>query len=91
MHSEFRKRLVENILEERDNTLGVTISVESPFDCSYCPFNASTNDAEDEIANDPSEAIYICPILQKEVWGENPECEDELQEAMYTYLAETMK
>ena len=39
--------------------------------CSECPFPTKVRDIN--IA-DPDEGYYLCPLLGKEVWGENPEC-----------------
>lgn len=47
---------------------------EGPWTCEDCPWGATTREQYYEIANDPSEAHYNCPVLGKEVWGEGPQC-----------------
>jgi hypothetical protein len=47
---------------------------DGPHTCEECPWGATTREPYHEISNDPSEAHYLCPVLNKEVWGEGPEC-----------------
>lgn len=65
---------------------GIRLTVSAPFDCTYCPFGASTREPYHEIANDTSEAHYICPVLDKDVWGEDPECSPALTNAVSEIL-----
>lgn len=67
--------------------VGATIQVVAPGTCEDCPFEYKTREPYNEIWNDPSEAHYICELLNKEVWGENPECEPKLTEMLRNYLS----
>lgn len=61
---------------------------EGPHTCEYCPWGAKTREPYSEIWNDVSEAHYICPVLNREVWGENPECGPH-QTALLTEILKT--
>lgn len=49
-----------------------------PYACDTCPF-ATENKEDGYGANsaDPSEGYYNCGLLNKKVWGENPDCTSE--------------
>ncbi len=42
------------------------------YECSDCPLPTSSRDVN---LGDKGEGFYTCPILNKEVWGEGPECD----------------
>lgn len=73
--------LVKALTERTDpHHGGARLRVEAPHTCEYCPFAAKTREPFLEIANDPAEAHYLCPVLGKDIWGEEPECGDKLTE-----------
>ncbi len=57
-----------------------------PWTCMNCPFQASTREPYNEIANDPSEAHYMCPVVSADVWGEDPECEPFMRSVLIASL-----
>lgn len=42
-----------------------------PMWCVGCPFGTAKDDVN---PSDPSEGSYQCELLDKVVWGEDPEC-----------------
>lgn len=62
---------------------------EGPWTCEDCPWGATTREQYYEIANDPSEAHYNCPVLGKEVWGEGPQCAEH-QTSLLVKIVETV-
>lgn len=54
----------------------------TPFTCEDCPFGAKTREPYEEIWHDPSEANYVCPILGRDIWGEQPQCGEFMNSAL---------
>ena len=50
----------------------------TPWTCELCPWEAETREPLEQIWNDEAEAHYKCPVLGREVWGENPECAEHM-------------
>lgn len=42
------------------------------YGCSECPLPTNIRDVN---IGDEDEGWYFCPLFDKEIWGENPECE----------------
>jgi hypothetical protein len=84
-NKEMVTRIVKS-LEMGYNYYNSKLTIESSGSCEYCPFDAKTVENPNEIYNDPSEAHYICPLLNKTIWGEEPECSEAMTKLILDYL-----
>lgn len=54
---------------------GISLDADgSPLECTACPFSSRSIEPYEHIANDVSEAHYLCALLEKVVWGEYAPC-----------------
>jgi hypothetical protein len=51
--------------------------------CSNCPFTDKWRDVNPA---DPDEGYYFCLLLGREVWGEDPQCHDDVFQFMARQL-----
>lgn len=73
--SEHMSKFLDLLLtEDAELMMGDISDKLKPFTCEFCPLEAKTREPDCEIDNDRAEAHYICPILEQDVWGEDPKC-----------------
>jgi len=45
-----------------------------PDGCAGCPFATPDPTSEEPNPTDPDEGNYLCALLEKTLWGEEPKC-----------------
>ncbi len=80
-----REHMIAALPLIRERVAGELMDLQ-PWTCMDCPFGAKTREPYHEIWNDPSEAHYLCPVYQEEVWGENPTCSSYMHSILVEWL-----